>query len=38
MGALQKTQFTAEELTQIDQFAVESGIDLWRKPSTDQAI
>ena len=27
--------FTADELARIDQFAVDSGIDLWRGPSTE---
>jgi hypothetical protein len=26
--------FTSEELVRIDQFAVESGIDLWREAAT----
>ena len=32
--AVQKLTFTDEELTEIDQYAVESGIDLWRGPAT----
>ena len=35
-GAVKGLTFSAEELTRIDQFAVESGINLWEKPSTDQ--
>ncbi|UXY13647.1 L-glyceraldehyde 3-phosphate reductase [Chitiniphilus purpureus] len=38
VGALQNLAFTAEELARIDQYAVESGINLWEKPSTDQRI
>lgn len=34
--ALQKSAFSDEELSSIDQFAVEGGINLWQKPSTDQ--
>ncbi|GGP24275.1 L-glyceraldehyde 3-phosphate reductase [Silvimonas amylolytica] len=36
VGALSKLDFTAEELAEIDRHAVESGINLWEKPSTDQ--
>ena len=35
-GALTQLGFSAEELTAIDQHAVEGGINLWQKPSTDQ--
>jgi L-glyceraldehyde 3-phosphate reductase len=35
-GALDNLAFSAEELTAIDQYAVEGGINLWKKPSTDQ--
>lgn len=35
-GALHKLQFSAEELTAIDQHAVDGGINLWQRPSTDQ--
>jgi L-glyceraldehyde 3-phosphate reductase len=34
LGALNNLTFSAEELTTIDQYAVESGIDLWRGPAT----
>ena len=36
VGALAKSSFTADELAAIDQYAVESDINLWQKPSTDQ--
>jgi L-glyceraldehyde 3-phosphate reductase len=32
--ALDNLSFSAEELVQIDRYAVESGIDLWRGPAT----
>ncbi|MEO8118092.1 MAG: L-glyceraldehyde 3-phosphate reductase [Rhodoferax sp.] len=35
-GALQNLQFSAEELAAIDQHAVDGGINLWQRPSTDQ--
>jgi L-glyceraldehyde 3-phosphate reductase len=35
-GAMQKLPFSAEELAAIDQHAVEGGINLWQRPSTDQ--
>jgi L-glyceraldehyde 3-phosphate reductase len=35
LDALNNLEFTPEELTQIDEFAVESGIDLWRRPATE---
>src|SRR5512133_373836 len=35
-GALSRLSFSAEELKAIDQHAVEGGINLWKKPSTDQ--
>ncbi len=34
LGALDNLSFTNEELAKIDQYAVESGIDLWRGPAT----
>lgn len=34
VGALQNLSFTAEELAEIDRFALEGGINLWEKPST----
>ncbi|GGP19187.1 L-glyceraldehyde 3-phosphate reductase [Silvimonas iriomotensis] len=36
VAALGKLNFSAEELAEIDRYAVESGINLWEKPSTDQ--
>jgi L-glyceraldehyde 3-phosphate reductase len=36
VGALQNVQFSPEELQAIDQHAVEGGINLWQRPSTDQ--
>jgi L-glyceraldehyde 3-phosphate reductase len=36
VGALEKLAFSKEELAEIDKHAVESGINLWEKPSTDQ--
>jgi len=36
VGALRHLDFSAEELKAIDQHAVEGGINLWQKPSTDQ--
>ena len=35
-GALSQLSFSAAELQAIDQHAVEGGINLWQKPSTDQ--
>jgi L-glyceraldehyde 3-phosphate reductase len=35
-GAMQRLPFSAEELAAIDQHAVEGGINLWQRPSTDQ--
>jgi L-glyceraldehyde 3-phosphate reductase len=37
-GALHKLAFTAAELAAIDQHAVEGGINLWQRPSTDQRL
>ncbi len=34
VGALERLDFSDEELAEIDRHAVESGIDLWREPST----
>jgi L-glyceraldehyde 3-phosphate reductase len=34
LAALDTLTFTSEELVRIDQFAVESGIDLWREVAT----
>ncbi len=36
VGALSNLQFSAEELAAIDQHAVEGGINLWARPSSDQ--
>jgi L-glyceraldehyde 3-phosphate reductase len=36
VGALANLAFSAEELAEIDRYAVESGVNLWEKPSTDQ--
>ena len=35
LDALDNLEFSDEELTRIDEFAVESGIDLWRRPATE---
>ncbi len=36
VGALANLAFSAEELAEIDQHAVEGGVNLWERPSTDQ--
>ena len=36
--ALNQLSFSAEELAAIDQHAIDGGINLWQKPSTDQAL
>jgi len=38
VAALQNLAFSAEELTEIDGHAQDGGVDLWRRPSTDQAL
>ncbi|MBH3437481.1 MULTISPECIES: L-glyceraldehyde 3-phosphate reductase [Pseudomonas] len=38
IGALSNLSFSAEELAEIDKYAVEGGINLWEKPSTDSPI
>jgi L-glyceraldehyde 3-phosphate reductase len=38
VGALANLLFTADELAEIDRYAVESGVNLWAKPSTDQRL
>ena len=38
VGALKNLEFSAEETAEIDRYATEGGINLWEKPSTDQAI
>ena len=35
LDSLNNLEFTDEELKRIDEFAVESGIDLWRRPATE---
>jgi L-glyceraldehyde 3-phosphate reductase len=35
-GAMRRLDFTPAELAAIDQHAVDGGINLWQKPSTDQ--
>jgi L-glyceraldehyde 3-phosphate reductase len=35
-GAMARLDFTPDELAAIDQHAVDGGINLWQKPSTDQ--
>lgn len=35
VAALDNLAFSAEELVEIDRYAVEGGINLWEKPSTD---
>jgi L-glyceraldehyde 3-phosphate reductase len=34
VGALQKLEFTEQELTEIDRYAVDAGINLWARSST----
>jgi L-glyceraldehyde 3-phosphate reductase len=38
VGALKKLEFSTDELAAIDQHAVDGGINLWKKPSTDQRV
>jgi L-glyceraldehyde 3-phosphate reductase len=38
VGALQHPGFAAEELAAIDRHAVDGGINLWKRPSTDQRL
>lgn len=38
VAAVARLDFTAEELAEIDRYAVEGGVNLWEKPSTDQRI
>jgi L-glyceraldehyde 3-phosphate reductase len=35
-GAMKNLAFTDSELAAIDQHAVDGGINLWQRPSTDQ--
>ena len=36
LGLLAKLDFTPDELAEIDRYADEGGVHLWKKPSTDQ--
>ena len=38
VGALAGLGFSVEELAEIDTYAVEGGVNLWEKPSTDQRV
>jgi L-glyceraldehyde 3-phosphate reductase len=38
VGALKQPGFTADELAAIDRHAVDGGINLWKRPSTDQRL
>jgi L-glyceraldehyde 3-phosphate reductase len=38
LGVAARMDFTPDELAEIDRFAVEGGVNLWAKPSTDQRI
>jgi L-glyceraldehyde 3-phosphate reductase len=38
VGALANLGFSADELAEIDRYAVEGGVNLWEKPSTDQRV
>ncbi|MDD4944129.1 MAG: aldo/keto reductase, partial [Rhodoferax sp.] len=38
VAALTQPSFSPEELALIDQHAVEGGINLWQRPSTDQRL
>ncbi|MGX5667542.1 L-glyceraldehyde 3-phosphate reductase [Rhizobium daejeonense] len=38
VAALGNLSFTAEELAEIDRYAVEGGVNLWEKPSHDQVV
>lgn len=38
VGALKNLSFTAEELAEIDRYAVEGGINLWEKPSHEELV
>jgi L-glyceraldehyde 3-phosphate reductase len=35
-GAMKRLDFSPAELAEIDRHAVDGGINLWQKPSTDQ--
>jgi L-glyceraldehyde 3-phosphate reductase len=34
LGALQRLEFSDDELARIEPHAVDGGVDLWREPST----
>jgi L-glyceraldehyde 3-phosphate reductase len=38
VGALKRLDFSADELSAIDQHAIDGGINLWKRPSTDQRL
>jgi L-glyceraldehyde 3-phosphate reductase len=38
VAALKNLSFSAEERAEIDRYAIEGGVNLWEKPSTDQAV
>lgn len=38
VAALKNPYFTADELAEIDRYAVEGGINLWEKPSHDEVV
>ena len=38
VGALKQPDFSAAELEAIDQHAVDGGLNLWKRPSTDQRL
>jgi L-glyceraldehyde 3-phosphate reductase len=38
VGALANLAFSVEERAEIDKYAVDSGVNLWEKPSTDQRV
>ena len=38
VGALANLAFSADELAEIDRYAVEGGVNLWERPSTDQRL
>ena len=38
VAALQRLDFTADELARIDQYAQDGKLNLWEKPSTDQRV
>jgi L-glyceraldehyde 3-phosphate reductase len=38
LGVVGAPAFTADELAEIDRYAVEGGVNLWEKPATDQRV